>query len=297
MKILDIAVGIVALLSVGCSHGGGGGAAASGERQAVADTVASVPLPAIPDSIQSPEERAVYLVEHFWDAMDFRDRSLSLDTAFMEQSFSNFIALLPMVDSVSARKGIGTLVGKAAAEQEPFRLLVKIADDYLAHPNSPMRNEDAYIIFLKTVLDRPETPEEMRERCEYKLGSALKNRPGSTAPDFAVVTRSGRATTMHSLLTSPQNIVMFYDSDCENCHAIIERVKGGEINFPYPVVAIDVAGDRTKWDAGNAALPQQWAVAFAADDVEGQDKYDFPALPAFYLLNASATVLLKDFPL
>ena len=58
-----------------------------------------LPLPAIPDSLTVPERRAAYVAMHFWDAMDWKDHARSLDTAFVEQNFANYLTVLPLADT------------------------------------------------------------------------------------------------------------------------------------------------------------------------------------------------------
>lgn len=51
-----------------------------------------LPLPQVPEELTSPTDRAAYIAEHFWDAMDWRDSTLLRDKAFMEQSFASLTA-------------------------------------------------------------------------------------------------------------------------------------------------------------------------------------------------------------
>ena len=92
----------------GSSTTSGAGAAESG--------AAGYPLPAVPDSITDPVKRAEFAVMHYWDRYDFRGREQLSDTVYVEQSLVDFWALLSMAEPATA-------------------------------PNSPMRNEDIYIMF------------------------------------------------------------------------------------------------------------------------------------------------------
>ena len=71
-------------------------------------------LPEIPDSLISPEARGDFLTEHFWDSFDFSDKSLSLDTAFMEQGFADFIAIARAAGDESLRKGMREFAKRSA---------------------------------------------------------------------------------------------------------------------------------------------------------------------------------------
>ena len=51
----------------------------------------------IPDSLRTPHDRAAYLAMHYWDSLDFADPTVALDTLFVEQSFADFLTLLPII--------------------------------------------------------------------------------------------------------------------------------------------------------------------------------------------------------
>lgn len=251
-------------------------------------------VPDIPDSLSTDEEKASYFVSHFWDEMDFKDRSLSLDTAFMEQSFSNFIAMIPIVPEDTAEEAVKQLVGKAAVDKDAFNLLTSTADLYLDHPDSPMRNEETYILFLKSFLEINGIPENIKKRYEYRLAQAMKNRPGSKAPDFKVTLRDGKNSNLNSLLGEGENIVMFYDSDCEHCKEISGRLAEMQFNDDVRIIAIDVAGDRRLWDEKKGSLPADWTVCYDLDNIEDKELFYLPALPTFYILDSGGVIIAKD---
>lgn len=248
----------------------------------------------IPDSLSTDEQRATYFVTHFWDAMDFHNRSLSLDTAFIEQNFSNFIVLMPIVSDKTADEAIEDLIAKATVDKEALDLMMRTADLYLDHPDSPMRNEETYIHFLKHFLEIGALPESVKNRYEYRLAQAMKNRPGSTAPNFRVVLRDGKTSDLHSLLAGDENLVMFYDSDCVHCKEISQQLAEMQFEGDVRVIAIDVAGDRQMWDKKSDSLPKGWTVGYDLDDISERELFYLPALPTFYIIGPDGVIIAKD---
>lgn len=251
----------------------------------------------IPDSLSTDEQRAAYFVTHFWDAMDFHNRSLSLDTAFIEQNFSNFIALLPIVSDKTADEAIEGLITKATVDKEALDLLIRTADLYLDHPDSPMRNEETYIHFLRHFLEIGALPESVKNRYEYRLAQAMKNRPGSAAPNFRVEIRDGRTSDFHSLLAGDENLVMFYDSDCDHCKEISQRLAEMQFEGDVRVIAIDVACNRQMWDKRRDSLPKGWIVVYDLDNIDERELFYLPALPTFYILGPDGVIIAKDISL
>lgn len=261
------------------------------------DAAMNLPMPFIPDSLSTDEQRASYFVTHFWDQMDFHNRSLSLDTAFFEQNFSNFIATIPIVSHETAHEAINKLIAEAGVDKAALDLLIHTADLYLDHPDSPMRNEETYIHFLKGFLEISTIPEYVKSRYEYRLTQAMKNRPGTTAPNFRVILRNGRTSDLHSLLAVSESIVMFYDSDCEHCKEISQRLAGMQFKGDVNIIAIDVAGNQQIWDKMNDSLPTGWTVGYDLDNIDERELYYLPALPTFYILGHDGVIIAKDISL
>lgn len=260
---------------------------------------AELPLPAIPDSIAAPERRADYLMAHFWDAMDFSDERARTDTLFLEQNFVNFIQLYGYGSPRGAREATRILLERARADETAFRLLCDIAERYLNDPNSPMRDEERYILFLEELLRTPGLPEYDRLRPSWQLETAKKNRPGMTAADFAYVTRSGIRQRLHGT-PGERLLLLFYDPDCEHCREILEQLHESRLlrqlleAGKLAVLAVYTGGDRKLWDATKEAMPQKWSVGFDLDGIPDRELYSLPAMPILYLLDRDKTVLLKD---
>ena len=172
-----------AVWMLGACSGAGGNAerTAAAPKAPVPDAVEELPLPLVPSTMTEPTDRAAFIAEHFWDTMDFADTLRSYDEAFMEQNFANFANILPFVDRQRAQSAVDRLMKGAEADSVAYGKLADIAEKYLYDPNSPMLDEESYILFLNAITGSEFMDRDSRLRFESHLADALKNRLGSTA--------------------------------------------------------------------------------------------------------------------
>lgn len=258
-----------------------------------------LPLPHIPDSITGPVRRADYLTEHFWDTMDFTNEQLSLDTLFMEQNFVNFIQLYNYGSENGIRKATRKLMKKAEADKNSFLLLCYIAERYLYDPNSPMRCEEHFILFLQEIAQTMLLTDYERLRYTYLIEEVQKNRPGMIATDFAYISREGDRRTLHQT-PGKRILLLFYDPECGHCSEILQKLHASSLiqeliaNKELTVLAIYTEDNRSLWDKTNKTMPQEWYVGIDADAIQERELYALPAMPVIYLLDKDKKVLLKD---
>lgn len=268
----------------------------------VASGMRELPLPEVPSALTAPEERTAYILERFWDGMDFRDTLRSHKHDFMEQNLVNFLSLFPHARQESLSSPIGKLLKHAVADSVAFNLVCDLAERYLNDPNSPMRNEGYYIMFLEEMLRLPALAEHHRIRFTHQLTTAKKNRPGTVAADFAYILREGGRRTLHST-RARRLLLLFYDPECEHCTDILRQMYENELigNLiaaqQLSVLAIYAEGNRDVWDATKSSMPQEWSVGMDDDGILEHELYSLPAMPVAYLLDENKKVLLKDPPM
>ena len=257
-------------------------------------------LPEIPASIATPEEEIDYLALHFWENLDMRDTLQTRNGDFMEQNFSNYLSILPYA-SPEVRKGsVATFLKSMRKDPPCYFLIEKLADSYLYDPNSPFYSEETYILFMEEYAASPLLEDYRRERYGARLEDALKNRPGSVAPDFEFITRGGEKINLHSLKNDSPLLLIFYDPECEHCHDILtalsasEQLRGLAQNGSLQVMAIYSGENRELWNASAPQLPDYWTVGYENGRIEEEELYVFRSLPVLYILDTDKRVLYKD---
>lgn len=273
-----------------------GGRADSGTGKVSEEWQLELPAPAVPDSIAEPEERAAWAALHWWDDLDFSDHRRSLDTAFMEQNFSNFISVAAYADSIGRVQGVERLMKRAEADSAAWRFVVDVAEKYLYDPNSPFRSDELYAPFLRAQLASPLADEARRVRDAHRLKMAMKNRVGTRATNFRFVTADGRDMSLSDVRSEKEILLIFYNPDCESCGEVVERFGKLPMTEWFTVLAIDAESDRGRWEATKMDMPEGWTVGYALSPLLDEDMYDLKASPTIYVLDSTGVVIAKDIP-
>lgn len=296
---LDLIVALLVFIS--CSSGG------KGEKSVTDCSSAQQPtelaLPDVPSTMTDPAERLAYVMDHFWDRMDWRDSTLLTNSAFMEQNLANYYQLITIADSTAASHAVGTMI-EAILDSNPqvLNYFSEMSALYLYEPDSPMYDTESYAVILDALLARPECPDGLRMILADEHRQTMTNRVGTRAADFDYITPDGSRSTLHNFVGAPTTILLFYDPDCNICadaehrlasDATINRsIAEGKTRI-LAIAPFDV--DPEVWRRHATTLPSTWTVGYSPNGAIDRDAiYAIRALPAFYILTSNGTITLRD---
>ena len=257
------------------------------------------PYPQIPTMMTEPQQRATYLLMHYWDNVDFNDMKLVANDDFMEQGFVNYLSVLPIVDALTAERSVEAMMKRAEGNKMAYIRLANIAEKYLFEPNSPMVNDETYIMFLNQILKTGVLSRVEKARFEYQYKAVIKNRVGSVATDFLYMNTKGDIGSLHKF-EAEKTLLIFYDPDCDNCTEIIEKLRyNRELNVKIAsgqikVLAIYAEENIDLWKKELAKMPSNWVVGRAVSKIKPLGLYVLRAMPAIYLLDGDKKVLKKE---
>ncbi len=260
--------------------------------------VRELTLPEVPKSLTAPEDRAGYVLCHFWDGMDWTDSVWVADGPAMEQNFVNFVSVFPHASAASVNTAVDILFEDLRDNREAYKVMADIAAMYLNDTESPMRDDKLYVVFLNRFLDDKVLDEARLTRFRYQLDDVSKNLPGAVANDFSYADSHGHESTLHTLWGAGYTILMFYDPECRHCHQVIEFFSRSELvnrrlgEKSLRILAVDTSEGDMPVDA--LPIPATWISARADESVEDAGLYSFREMPALYLLSPGNEVLLKD---
>lgn len=265
---------------------------AQGERE--------FPFPHIPDMIVEPQQRASWLLNHYWDNVDFNNAKIISDTAFIEQAFVNFLSIMPIVESdKNIENGVKTLMQKVEKNLLAFDFITFLSEKYLYEPNSPLLNEKYYLYFLNQINVSNLWSDIKKSRTKYQYKVITLNQPGTKATNFSFMTTTGVKSTLHSIVAD-ELIVIFYDPECDNCTNVINKLANNpEINNRIvlgktKVLAVYPDGKYDVWQTTISKMPKHWIVALSTSSIQPLGNYIFRAMPTIYILDKDKIVLEKD---
>jgi hypothetical protein len=252
----------------------------------------------IPAVLTSPDERAEYLVKHYWDNFNFSDTAYIHLPQVTEQAFVDYVDIMPYTSVSAVSASIKSMLKKAEKEEKMFLYFTDLYEKYLYDPNSPMRNDEFYIPVLEEMLESPVVKEKIRPA--YLLELAKRNRPGEKATDFTYTLTDGKKATLHSI-RSDYTLLFFYNPDCHNCQEVSEQLQGS-LTVRYllkdkkiTILAVYPDEDLKAWRNYLLRVPKEWINSYDATiRLKNEEIYDLKAIPTLYLLDKEKVVLLKD---
>lgn len=295
---------ISALALVSCA---GGGSKSAPEN-------IDFPMVRVPGMVGDGADGLEYLHSHYWD--EFLSLDGPCDTAGIlgvrkgevAKALSNYISLSESVPLEFAQDNIRKFFLALEAKQEEdtasrfFRLMTEMVSLYLYDPNSPLRNEDLYLPFVRCAAVSEYTREDMRPAYQYEAEACALNQQGHYVPDFKIRDINGRTFTLYSV-KAEYTMLFFSNPDCGDCKNIISQVMGREYvereieAGRLAVVNVYIDEDVRAWRKYEKNYPRSWRNGYDPKFVIRKDElYNVRAIPSLYLLDSGKRVIMKDAP-
>ena len=277
-----------------------GNASSLNKNDVIQDTIKTFTLPAIPPMMTAPEQRADFLVKHYWDNVNFADTNYIHHPEVTEQAWADYCDILNHVPLETAQEAMRKTIEQTNVDKKVFTYITDLADKYLYDPNSPMRNEEFYIPVLDAMLASPLLEEIEKVRPKARRELAQKNRIGTKALNFTYTLASGAQGSLYQL--KAEYLLLFINNPgCQACTETIDALKNAPIinrllgQKKLTVLSIYPDEELDEWRKHLNEFPKEWINGYDKKfAIKEQQLYDLKAIPTLYLLNKEKTVLLKD---
>lgn len=262
-------------------------------------------LPDIPETIRGTEERAKYLISHYWERFDFSNTDLIQRPDITEQAFVDYINILSFVPIEDAGKSLSNTLKSAEVDMSMYLHFVSLFEKYFYDPNSPFRNEEYYIPVLNEIVESSMFTDDSKSVYQFQLDMAMKNRLGDRANNFSYTVASGQTSTLFDL-QSDYTLLMFYNPGCPSCEAVTAQLdssrplsealsRNSPTHSMLTILTLYPDEDLNEWLAHLPQMPSEWIHGYDKGlEITYQRLYDIKAIPTLYLLDNDKRVILKD---
>ncbi len=268
---------------------------------AKAQPAGNFPYAQIPNYIATHEAAMEWLVSHWWDNYDFSASPKRYTPEANKRGFMEFISSLYATSDKHSFESIEKMMKRAAVNEEAYWYFLEMAEDVLYAPQSPLRNDLLWEVFVRHAVgtESPlDEPSKVRYRSMLKLVS--RNQQGSPATDFIFTLPDGSQRHLYDI-KAPFTVIFFYNPGCSGCSRIKEQiVASGYLEILHQkgvveVLALHPDEDLTEWRRRLHEMPKEWIVAYdKGQKIDREGLYDIKAIPTIYLLDEEKRVLMKD---
>lgn len=251
--------------------------------------------PVAPDEIPDLNGKTNYLMEHFWDKMDFKSRE-TVDQTALNHAFATYMSSAPYADEDKVIASVEKLTKKIKGNEMLTIQFAKAAEETIYGPRAEMWIDRLYIPFLEVYLKDKKIPDSRKIRYKEQLRILKSTATGEKAPDMKIELRDGSLTNF-----SPSReftLIEFGDPDCGDCRyarmkidmssVISDLLASGRLEVMFIIADEDEDGGLMKM---TAEYPRKWTVGKSGDAIEN---YDLRATPAFYVLGPGGKIIAKN---
>lgn len=252
--------------------------------------------PTAPQELPTLEEKSDYLVEHFWDQMDFKSKS-TVDQNALNDAFRVFSVPLRWSAKDKAVAATDKLIQSISKNPVLLLQFTKAAEENIYGPRAEVWVDEVYLKFLTALVKNKKVPAARKKKYEDQLKVLSNTTIGSKAPEFSFENVNGDKANYFPMATS--TIIIFgnpKDTDwritrlrMESNAALTDAVAKGKVNILF-IVPDKMDG----WKNEVVNYSSKWTVGCGEDL---KKIYDLRTMPSVYLISNEGNILLKNTPL
>lgn len=252
--------------------------------------------PVVPDEITDWQERSNWLVEHFWDALDLKQKAVG--QAQLNHAFKTWIVPMRFADGDVVLKSVDKLLSKLQKNPGLLLQFTMAAERNIYDPlTADAIIDDVYLPFLTSVTSCKKLPDVRKARYKAQLSSLQGSRVGDQLKNFEFMSREGEKTKF--IPNAKYTMIEFGDPDCSECRILRLRLEtddtiqnaatSGQLQIYF--IIPDIAPDDTTWRDLVKDYQHFWTVGAA----EGLDEeIDLRYTPCIYLVDSTGKIVLKN---
>ncbi len=174
-----------------------------GGNVAAQDVIEIQPLfeyPTAPEELNSLADKSDYLVEHFWDSMNFRNKT-TVDQTALNHAFRVYTAPLRWANRDKALVSVNKLIESIQKNPALFIQFTKAAEENMYGPRAEVWVDEVYVQFLKAFVKNKKVQEERKNKYRKQLQQLESCLVGAKAPGFEFENIKGTTSSYFPMST------------------------------------------------------------------------------------------------
>lgn len=252
------------------------------------------PYPTVPDTIKTLENRSNYFVAKFWDNFDFSKPVK--DIVAFDSAFGDYVTFFRYAHRNIVKSSISDVMNKAQSNMKNFWIFVDAAEKNLYSTDAILPSDEAYILFLNSVLRSSKVKKQEKERYQKQLVKINTNQNGNYAPNFEFTDVLGNKQVLDSV--KAETIIVFFNNpDCDDCKIAKLRLSTNVVlnklidEKKVALVSIYPGKYSKEWAEEASKDSNKWIIGAweGADEV-----YDLRIMPNIYILSSDKKIITKQ---
>ena len=249
--------------------------------------------PVAPEEIESLNEKCDYLVKHFWDNFNFKNKT-SVDQYALTEAMQVYVTPMRYASKKEVDQSIEKLIGKISATPTLQLQFTKAAEENLFGPRADFWSDELYLKFLDAIIRNKKIKDNRKEKYIKQAKILRESAEGNKAPSFTFNDRNGEQKVYFPMSTP--TLLIFGNPDdtdwrlsrlkMDSNLKLDDAIKKGKVNIiyilPNPV---------ENWQNMVSNYNSFWTVG---ESPEVTEFYDLRLNPSIYLIGSDGSILSKN---
>lgn len=249
--------------------------------------------PIAPEEIPTLTDKSNWIMQHFWDNMDFKNKE-ALNQAAVNDAVRTYCMPMQFADKVEVDKGVDKLIAQLTKNPTLLVQFTKGFEEALYSNRAILWIDEVYMKVLDAFLKNKKLSAARKARYQRQLKQLQNTKTGEVAPTFKFTTPTGNPGTYEPI--GVFTIIEFGNPDCDDCRhaklrmetdvAFSSLVDKGLVNILF------ITPDpEDGWQSKMTGFPTNWVIG-ASDTVA--DELDIRITPSFFVVGKDGKLMAKN---
>ncbi|MCH5229724.1 MAG: DUF5106 domain-containing protein [Muribaculaceae bacterium] len=248
--------------------------------------------PVAPEEMESLEERCSFLVKHFWDNFNFKQKT-AVDQHALNDAFQVYVSALQYSVEKENEQSLNILIKQISGNPILLMQFTKAAEENLYGPRAEIWSDYIYLKFLDAVEKNKKLNISRKTKYIDQAKALRMSAVGNAAPSFEFIDKNGETKNYFSMST-PTLLIFGWPDDTDwrlsrlkmdSNFKLTELLEKGKLNVLYIIPEY-----KDNWQEEISNYNKKWTLGISP---EIRKTYDIRINPSVYLIGADGKIVNK----